>query len=543
MIRNIINLTKIFLLSSFKRGSNNKKKEIWKKILYPLLVLYLIGVFGFLSYEILNGLILIKQSQAFIGLVLMAIISLVLFTTIISTINVLYFSNDNRFILPLPFKPIEVLTSKLNILLVYVYLEEAMFGLVPMVMYGIMCKQPLYYYPLMLLVLLLVPILPLLVVVLIVICIMAITKGIRNKNLVQMLTATLSIIFSLFISVISSSSSSQEDAMQLMNKAGALVEVYKKAFITMPLAINTLINYDLLSLLLLFVISIIAYVIVCVLPQKLYYRGMLGSLYSSSGVSNKKLNEDTAYNSKGLLFTYVLKEMKVYLRNPTFFVQLILPCILLPVFLVVISYFSVSSQSSGEFMRELTSLYTNDNFSGYIFAGLVLAIMFLSLYCFISMVAISKDGSDAYMMKYIPVAFYKQIIYKMIPDVLMNLTTYLVSMIAAIILFKLPINYVLLSIPIALSYSIAHGFLILSDVRRPKLYWTNEIQVCKNNLRMIVGFVFSLISMALVAILGILLHLDKVLITLILSLLYIFVDLMLYRYIKDKNISLADGFE
>ena len=98
MIRNIINLTKIFLLSSFTRGSNNKKKEIRKKILYPLLVLYLIGVFGFLSYEILNGLILIKQSQAFIGLVLMAIISLVLFTTIISTINVLYFSNDNRFI-------------------------------------------------------------------------------------------------------------------------------------------------------------------------------------------------------------------------------------------------------------------------------------------------------------------------------------------------------------------------------------------------------------------------------------------------------------
>ena len=543
MIRNIINLTKIFLLSSFKRSSNNKKKETWKKIVYPLLILYLIGVFGFLSYEILNGLILIKQSQVFVGLVLMAIITLVLITTIIGTINVLYFSNDNRFILPLPFKPIEVLASKLNILLIYVYLEEAMFGVVPMTMYGIMCKQPLYYYPLMLLVLLLVPVLPLLMVVLVVICIMATTRGIRNKNLVQMLTASLSIIFSLFISVISSSSSSQEDAIRLMNKAGAMVELYKKAFISMPMAINALINYDLLSLLILLVVSIIAYLIVCVLPQKLYYRGMLGSLYSSSGISNKKINEDTAYSSKGLLFSYVLKEMKVYLRNPTFFVQLILPCILLPIFMVVISYFSITSQVGSEFIKELSVLYSNDNFSGYIFAGLILATMFFSLYCFISMVAISKDGSDAYMMKYIPVAFYKQIIYKMIPDILMNISTYFISMIIAIALFKLPIDYVLLSLPIALPYSVAHGFLILSDVRKPKLYWTSEIQVCKNNLRIIFGFVFCLISMAIVAILGILLHLNRILITIILSLLYLFIDIVLYKYIKRKDISLANGFE
>ena len=105
MIRNIINLTRIFLITSFGKGESKNRHRIGKIILYAGLFVYLIGVFGFLSYEILSGLIALKQEEAFIGLILMGIITLVLFTTIISTMNVLYFSKDNRFVLPLPLKP------------------------------------------------------------------------------------------------------------------------------------------------------------------------------------------------------------------------------------------------------------------------------------------------------------------------------------------------------------------------------------------------------------------------------------------------------
>ena len=134
MIRNILNLTKVFLISAFNRGGNRNRHKIGKIVLYAVLFAYLIGVFGFLSYEILSGLIALKQEEAFIGLVLMGIITLTLFTTVVSTMNVLYFSDDNRCSLPLPFRPLEVLSAKLNTLLVYVYMEEAMFGLSPMVM-------------------------------------------------------------------------------------------------------------------------------------------------------------------------------------------------------------------------------------------------------------------------------------------------------------------------------------------------------------------------------------------------------------------------
>ncbi len=544
MIKNIINLTKIFLISAFNRGGNRKRKNrIGRIVLYGLLFAYLIGVFGFLSYEILSGLIVLKQEEAFIGYILMAIITLVLFTTIISTMNVLYFSSDNRFVLPLPFKPLEVLSAKLNTLLVYVYMEEAMLGLIPMIMYGIMTKQNIIYYLLLIPVLIAVPVVPLLIATLIVICVMALTKGIRNKSLVQTITMIVSIVFSLTISMFSSSMSSSEDITALMNTAGSLVEIFKKAFPTMPMAVNALTSYNVLSLCLLIVVSTAAYALVCVLGQKPYYRGMLGSLYSSSGVSDRKIDEKSAYRSRGLPFSYVMKEIRVYLRRPTFFVQLILPCLIIPAFMMGITYFSVFSQVGSELMEGLQQIYAEKAFGGYVYAILLLAVMFISMYSFISTLAVSKDGHDAYAMKYLPVSFHKQLIYKMIPDVVMCLFSYLNVALLSMILFRLPPIYVLMSLPVSVLYCILHGFLILSDVRRPKLDWTNEMQIVKKNFRTMFSLAFSLLNMGIVAVLAFLIGVRMIVMTVILTVFYGLIDYLLYRYIRSKDIRLADGFE
>lgn len=543
MIRNIINLTKIFLISAFNRGGSKNKRKIGKIVLYGLLFAYLIGVFGFLSYEILTGLIVLKQEEAFIGLILMAIVTLTLFTTIISTMNVLYFSDDNRFILPLPLKPIEVLSAKLNTLLVYVYMEEAMFGLAPMVMYGYLTGQPVLYYPLMILVLLLAPVVPLLIAALIVIAVMAVFKGIRNKNLVQLITMTVSVVLSLMISMFSSSMSSQEDVTVMLNKAGSLVEIYKKAFVTMPMAIDILTHYSVLSLLLLAVISLAAYVLVCVFGHKLYYWGMLGSLYSSSGISDKKLDEKSAYRSRGLLFSYVMKEVRIYLRRPTFFVQLILPCLILPAFMMGVTYYSIVSQGGDEVFAGLKMIYSEKMFEGYVFGVMLMVVMFISMYSFISTLAISKDGHDAYAMKYLPIPFYRQLIYKMIPDFVMCLFSYLNVAVLSVLLYKVPVIYAAMSLPVSVLYFILHGFLILSDVRKPKLDWTNEIQIVKKNLRTLVGMVFSLVSMGLAAVMAFVFDMNMYTMALVLSLLYLVLDLLLYRYIRKKDIALAKGFE
>ena len=244
-----------------------------------------------------------------------------------------------------------------------------MLGVAPLFMYGWMTGKNILYYLFAFLVLLVLPVVPLLLAAAIVIVIMAFTKGVRNKSLVQTVTMALSILFSLVISMTSSSMNSEENVMELMNKANSLVEVYKKAFVTLPLAIDALTKQKILSLILLVVLSVLVYGVVCVVIPKLYYRGMLGSLYSSSGVSDKKLDERNAFRSGGLMTSYVAKELRTYLRKPTFFVQLILPCLILPAFTVGITYYSIISSGGKEIMDGLKTIYADREFSVYVYAS------------------------------------------------------------------------------------------------------------------------------------------------------------------------------
>ncbi len=539
MLRNIFSLTKVFLSSSFRSG-NRKKNKIGRILLYAGLFAYLGGIFGYLSYEMIRELSAIRQEAAFISIVLMMIISLTMLTTIVAIINVFYFSNDNLHVMPLPLKPYEVLSAKLNTLLIYQYMEETAFVSVPLVIYGILTGQGFLYYPFALIILLVIPIVPLLGVSLIVMAVMALLKGIRNKSLVQVFTMGVTMIFSLAMSTAISTSSNNDDVMQLIGKSNGIVEIYNKVFPTMPLAYRALQEKDILSLLVLILLSVLVYGLVCFFGHKLYYRGMLGSLFSSSGVSGKQIDEKNAYSSRGLVFSYVMKEVKVYLRNPTFFIQLLLPSLLLPWFIIGLFYMQFSRQM--DLPELLGYLYAEKSYSIYVFAVLLLTFFFVGIYCFIPALAVSKDGKDAYIMKYLPVPFYKQILYKAIPDILQGLIVYLEVVICALILFRLPVIHVLYSLPLVLSYCVLHSLLIVIDVRDPKLNWTSEIQVVKNNLRTLVEFAFVLGNGIIVALLAFLVKLPVPLLTLIMSAAYLISIFFLYRYIRNRDILLAGSW-
>ena len=535
MLHNVFNLTKVFLLTAFRRSENRRP---WLKFLYAFLFLYLAFIAGFISYGLIDTLIPLHQEEAFTGIVLMLVISFTLFTTIISCINVFYFSKDNLFILPLPLKGKEVLSAKLNVLLVYSYTEILFFGLIPLLVYGVMCEKGLMFFLMVIPVLLLLPVIPLVLVSFFVMSVMALTGGIRNKALVQGLSMTFGILFSLAISLVSSSISTNEEVMQLLEKVNGLSELYQKTFFTMPLAMTALNKGNLLSLLGLAAVSALAYALLVLYGEKVYYRGMIGSLYSSEGVSSKKLDGESAFSSRGLAYSYVMKELKTYLRRPTFFVQLVLPGLILPAFMILVFYVSLRSEA-GMIKDILRQFFADRGNDGYVLGALVFLHMFCSLYSYISVVAISKDGHDACAMKYLPIPFYRQLIYKMIPDFLSCLIGSVISTVLLVILIGLPLRFIVMALPICLSYFALHGFLILLDAARPKLNWSRELEVCKNNLLMLGSIVFGLLGMALVALCVFVLHMNAILQTVCLTLLYLLLTAAGYFFIKKEDIRLA----
>ena len=150
MINNIFSLTKVFIKTSLNNTSNkqNKKKSstIIKYFLLSLLIVYIVGIISYFSHTVIDGLKALNQENLFVVYIFVAITFLVLITSIISSINVNYFSKDNLSVLPLPLKPLEVLAAKMNTLLAYEYIESLLIGLPSLIVFGIKTNQDFILY-------------------------------------------------------------------------------------------------------------------------------------------------------------------------------------------------------------------------------------------------------------------------------------------------------------------------------------------------------------------------------------------------------------
>ena len=542
MLKRIYSLTRVFLKSSFHTGRKSTKKKTGRIILYALLYIYVMGVIGVGSYYLVDLLVSARQEMAFVSLVVLANIMLTLFTTLIASLNMMYFSEDNAALLPMPIRPMEMVSARLNSLLVYEYLEALLLGVIPLGVYAVMTAQPWYFYPLMLIVLFFLPILPVMISSLLIMALMSFTGKIRNKKTVQAVTTVISLVFVMGFSLWINTGNQENIIMDLIRPNG-LASVLGRYFPTAALAADALNRFDILSLILLILVSVLAYALMILFSQKLYYKGMVGSLFSSSGISKKKINEQTAYRSRGVAAAYIGKEIRIYLRKPIYLVQLVLPCLIVPVFLAFTFYFSFNKAMAEEGMNmaeALRMIMMDPETRVYFYYGGLLAMFFSAMYSFLSSVAISKDGHDAAFMKTIPVPFYKQLIYKAVPDILMTLIIYLVVALMMGLLFSFPLSLLLPMAAVCIPFAFLHGGILLFDLKNPKLEWNNEMEVVKNNMRTLIPVGVSMGNLILIALAGFMLHMSIPVMTAVFGLTYTALTVLLYLYIRKKDILLAD---
>ena len=92
---------------------------------------------------------------------------------------------------------------------------------------------------------------------------------------------------------------------------------------------------QLLSIILLFILSIITMIVICFFISKIY----IGVVTSLNTVDNHKKIGKYKFKRHGIFNSYFTKEMKVWIRNPLFLMQCILPPIVFPfIFLIPASY-------------------------------------------------------------------------------------------------------------------------------------------------------------------------------------------------------------
>ena len=547
----VIKLTKIFLKNSFsnmdaRMGISTKSKS--KIIVYGLLFLYFAGLIIFLGYNLLDGLIAIHQETIFVGMILFMIFGLGIIQTIFSSINILYFTKDSEYLLPLPLKPYQIILARTNVMLIAEYVIIFLIGFIPLVMYGILTGAGIVYYLTMILAVILVPILPVLLISMLVMFIMSFAKLTKNRNRFQ-LFATLLVLAIIIAISISTSGMKQdltnEEMAQMVVQANGMIELVKGYVPTVDYLMEALTTNSLFTAIVEVLktlgITIIGFIVYMLIAQKIYFKGLVGNLFGGgASSSNKEINQKEYRNSK-LYKSYVGKEFKNMARNPVFLMQCLIPAVLIPIIMVVVVYAGLNSDGMGleQITQMIQQMPTNTFFIACIILGV---IQFFTMFIYISITAISRDGEDAVFMKYIPVSLYKQYMYKIIPNIIMNIVTIIITLGMAEYLLSLPVITLIALFVVATIMGILQSIaMIIVDLKRPKLNWDSEYAVAKQNLNLVFPVLLAMVN--IVILVGFVYLLKDINIYMgvgILGILYIVATVITNKYLYNKQYELAD---
>ncbi len=540
----IINLTKVFLKTSLSNmntqmGMPSKSNKIVSKILYVVLFLYLAAIVSLFSGGMVESLKIINQQEIFIGLILLVVTAFCVIQTIFSSINVFYFTKDNEYILPLPLKPYEIILARTNVLIITEYIVTVLIGFIPLLVYGVLTSASMSYYLLMFVALVLVPILPILLVSIIVMIIMSFAKITKNKNKFQLIATIL--VLSIVIALSLSTTKLQDDITNeqlahMLVEANGMVDLLKGYFPTLDYVISSLtsdsIVVALIELLKVLVFTISGVIVYVFIAQKIYFKGLVGNLFSSSSKKkNIKINTNK-YNNSKLYKSYISKEFKCLIRNPVFFMQCLLPAILIPLLMIVMVILQMKNSITPQMSEQLNSFNGNT----FIVACVILGVIqFFSMFIYIAITAISRDGKNAIFMKYIPVSLYKQYIYKCIPNIVMGSITSIISIVVANIILKLDMLMIVLVFIAAIIMNVAESIiLIIIDLKRPKLEWDSEYAVVKQNFNLIFPMIISMIAIFIIILAGVFLtninvYIGIIILSLIFAIILYFANMYLYK--------------
>lgn len=501
-MKDVLNLTKILLKNSFQGEKKNKSKTIGRLLVllaYILIFGYLAAIVVFLCYQLLNFLIKLNQPAIYLNLILGATVAVALFRTLFSAVNVLYFSKDLEYLLPLPINPSKILMAKWNVLVISNYIIEIFIVLPALILYGIMLDQGVLYYLYAALVFVLLPVIPVILISFLMSILMRFTKFIKNKDFVQYLTVAITLLIVIGVQFIGTGEQITEaEVYEMLTKTNGVVEYMSKAFSTITVSLKALINSEnlsgLINIVILFVVTVIFYILLAKFSSKMYIKSATSSL--SNGIKRKENLKISGYKQNSKVGSYIKKEFLNLIRNPIFCMQCIIPPILFPFIFAIPIYLEISKDevATSEFMQVANSFLASPAM-----LGIVLAILgFIFMFNFISATAVSRDSENAILMKTFPISLKKQTIYKMLPAVIMNV--FPILFVLVVLKLLVGVSYIYLGIIAILGMLV--NFLvnyigIIIDLKNPKLNWSSEYTVVKQNMNIFYLMVVVLIEVGI----------------------------------------------
>lgn len=555
-IKIIKDLTKIFLKSAYQDVNiiNKETKKINKRSVFVWLILIVSLALFYISNEIIKALVSSGYPEVFLSIYFLVLAIFIMFQTILVCTNIFYFSKDIELILPFPIKPVNLLIAKFNTLICTLYVSEAIFGIIPICIYGILTHSTLLFYIYAVLIFIFFPVFLALVLSIIMMFVMKISKFIKNKEIFQTII-TLLLVTSIFIveyNVINNIFIQNkeieivENNFQIADKLiefNNRIETSNKLFLVINPAVKVLKNSNLqniFEIIKIILIDFITFIIFIFIGKKTYLKDILKNTSYLIKTSNKGINLYKKCKKNIIFKAYIKKEFKNLFRNSMVFMQCVYPMIISLITVIIISIILLPKLNEVLNNPDIKQLIGNLEFDLSIVYIILSGIQVLFMISPASLTSISRDGKNASFMKYIPISYFRQILYKGLPQIFINSIS--VIIIIGILYYAFPsigiVNVLLVFISSMILNALNSYSMIIVDLLNPKLEWDSEYEILKQNNNRYFQYAFTVIVILILVYLnkvleGINLNL-AIIITSIVFLFILIIELILIKIRENK---------
>lgn len=504
-----LTLTKTFIAAISMSEPQDKRRKVM------IAILSLFGFFGvLLPVTIAVGVLVNLMTTTLqpigcepLGIQLM--FHVICLFTLIFGINVIfnefYFSNDIEYLLPWPLRAYQIVASKFTAAFANENMMQFMLVLACVVGYGIASGMGILNWILAIIGVITLPIIPLAYCGIISMLLMAFTKIIRNKDLIQRLSVAL--IFILVIALVASIGFLQDMDIDhyvetLASGDQKFFNVMNYVFPNVTLFVQTFTERNLIALLGYIAVNAVVVGIMLLLSEFLYFRGVIGMTSSSTNRKTTdldKLLSTCKQRSSG--FSYFMKEVRILTRTPVFFTNCIAINFLWPIFVVAmleIAHFDLS-------IAQLQHLYAHRDLRIQLFflLGIVGISVIVAALNSLSSNAISREGKHFSFMKYIPVSYWTQWNAKAIVGIVFPAAGVLIFFLPVWIIIQVPLVHIILFTLLCLmSITFVAYMGIYIDSIQPKLIWDDEMSALRENYNTFFSMAISIGFTAVVCVGG-----------------------------------------
>lgn len=473
-----------------------KRQRLWEPLviffgLAPVVVLLVMGIV-WVSEAVYQSGMMFAQPHVLLAFAALVSQIITLFFGVFYVLSAFYFSNDLRLLIPLPYKPWEMLTAKLLAIMTGQYVPILLTFVPAAVVYGIRSQADPVYWLAAVLVFLGLPVLPLILATVLSILLMRIVNLSRRKDLWAVIggfALTFAIIgFQFYLQFTVGDAHPEELLHQFLQRADGLVEALGRYFPPSVWAAKAMAYagsaVGWLNFLVFAAVTAAGGALLLVLADKVFYQGVISGMERGKK-GRARTGQMVPGRERPLVWSLALMEMRLFMRNPGFVLNGLIGYILFPVMAIVPRFAPLEDGNPFALIGSVVDFHL-------ITGGIALFFVLMSAMSMIPATTFSREGKYLWFPRTLPISIDQVLAGRILGAQIINVLGSMLSVLAVSWVFQFPWSAVVLGslLGAVLSTATAGLFTIL-DLARPMLNWANPVKAVKSNLNSIIALAIA----------------------------------------------------